>query len=68
MTDPAVIQPVKEKLILNESNFSFYATGYEGEAAASDYDLIVYFNDGYGEKSVYAWADDETIKMLTAEE
>ena len=68
VTDPAVIQPVKEKLILNESNFSFYATGYEGEAAASDYDLIVYFNDGYGEKSVYAWADDETIKMLTAEE
>ena len=68
VTDQAVIRSVKEKLILNNNNFAFYATGYEGENPAPNYDVTVHFNDGYGEKSVYVWTDAETLKTLTGGE
>lgn len=68
VSDPAVIQSVKDKLILNGTNFAFNVTGYEGENPVSGYDVTVCFNDGYGEKSVYVWTDAETLKTLTGGE
>lgn len=64
VTDPAVIQSVKEKLILDCNNFAFYATGYEGESTPLNCDVVVHFNDGYGEKTVYVWTDEATLKTL----
>lgn len=68
ITDQKVIESVKDRLILNDSNFTFYATGYEGEDPTPNYGVTVYFNDGYGKKSLYVWTDAETIKILTGGE
>lgn len=68
VTDPAIIQSVKGKLTISNSNFTYYSSGYEGESPTPDYDITVYYNEGYGENTLNVWTDAETLKTLTAGE
>lgn len=64
VTDPEIIDQVKDQLQPAISNYSMNSVGYD-DTDYVQYDIQVYFNNGYGESMVVSMlTDEETLKIL----